>query len=142
MAERKVHCIDAAMVGLEIDQAMGLPHARLAHRAQFDFHRIDEGGKDIEHQRAAGLEQLGHGRIDDRVDHDRSCIVTQAGLADAFGRFAGFFNRIDEGDPIGDEGEPGELGQQAMPNGFNGDTGSIGNVEDRPDTGHCVDPVC
>jgi len=142
VGQREVHRVDAAVVGLEIDDAVRLAHARLAHRAQFALHRIDEGREDIEHQRAAGGQRLGDGGIDDRVDHDRARIVAQARFADAFDRIAGFFRIVDERNPVGDEGETGELREQAMPNGFNGDTGSIRDIEHRPDTRHCLHPVC
>src|SRR5690606_35286566 len=45
-------------------------------------------------------------------------------------RLGGALARIDEGDPAGFEASAGELGQQAVADGFGSDAGAIRDVED------------
>src|SRR5690606_7499150 len=49
---------------------------------------------------------------------------------------AGLGEVVDEGNPVGDETEPGELGQQAVADGFHGNTGTVGDIEHRSHVRH------
>src|SRR5690606_38938797 len=86
-------------------------------------------GEHVQHQRPA----LGQDRVElpvhAGIDHDRADPVGLGGGPDLGGGGAGLGDGVDEGDPVGDEAEAGELGQQAVADGLGGDAGAVGDVE-------------
>jgi len=108
----------------------------MAVHGQFALQRLDEGGEHVEHQPPALGQDHAQPAVHAGTDHDRPDLVALPRRADPFTGFAGLFRIVDERHSIGDEAEPGELGQEAMPNGFSGDTGSIGYVKHRTDRRH------
>ncbi len=136
MGQREIHRVDAAVVGLEVHHAVRLADPGMPVDGQFPLQRLDEGREHIQHQSAALGQDDAQPAVHAGTDHDGPDLVPLARCTDPFTGFARFFRIIDERHPVGDEAEPGELGQEAMPNGFSGDTGSIGHVEHRSDRRH------
>jgi hypothetical protein len=113
------------MVALEIHQSVRLPYPRLTQCAQLPLHRVDEGREDIQHQRPAFGQYLADGRIDVGVDHDGAGLMALSGGTNAFGGLVRLDRVVDEGNAVGDETEPAELGQQAVADGFGGDPRTV-----------------
>jgi len=103
----------------------------MPRRIEFAFQRLDEGRKHIQHQGATFGQDHAQLGIDAGIDHHRAHLVPLACRAHAQCRIARFFCIINERHAVGDEVESTELREQAMPNRFSGDTGSIGDVEHR-----------
>ena len=131
MGQGKIHRIDATVIALEIDNAVGLANPGHVLGVQF----LLQGGKEGRHHindQGTGLLQPGGPRgIDTGADHDRPHVVAFSGKADAHARRLGLGRIIDKGKPVGDEVEAGKLGQQAVANGLSGDTGAVGDIENR-----------
>ena len=121
------------MVGLEVHHAVRLADLGLALLAELGLERDQERFEHVEDQGAAARDLGGDVGIDRGVDHDRPHPLRFAAGADALGHLARAFDAVDEGDPVGLETRAAELGQQAVANGFGGDTGPIGDVEHWPD---------
>ncbi|KAG1319955.1 hypothetical protein G6F63_014485 [Rhizopus arrhizus] len=125
MGQGEVHRVDAAVVGVEIDHAVGLADPRQARAGQLAFQRLDERCEHIQHQRPAVGQDQAQALVHAGVHHDRPDLVPlPCRLAPGTG-FTRLFGVVDKRHAGGNEAEPGDLGQQAMPNGFSGDTGSI-----------------
>src|SRR5690606_5240580 len=133
MREGVIHRLDATVVRVEVDDAVRAPHPRLPGLVELALQRFDEGREHVEHQRTAFGKEHAHLLVDARVHHDRPDAIPFTGGAYARDRVARLVQVVDEGNPVGNELEPGELGQQAVADGFRRDTGTIGYVENRAD---------
>ena len=99
---------------------------------ELPFQRLDERREHVQHQRPAFRQQRIQFRIDAGIDHDRPQSLRHAGAADFIGRPTRLVRGVDERKPVGGETGAGELGQQAVADGFGRDPGAIGDIEHGP----------
>src|SRR4249919_2094195 len=101
----------------------------MALSPEFAFQGLYEGREDVQHQCPTLVQQRVELRVDAGIHDDRTRSVLNSHAADLLGGFPCLFDVVDERNAVGDETRSLELGQQAMANGFGGDTSAIGYVE-------------
>src|SRR5690606_2952211 len=74
--------------------------------------------------------------VDAGGDHDRAQPAGLFRVADPAGDLAGPLHAVHERDALGGEGGVAELRQEAVADGFGGDSGAVGDVEDRARARH------
>src|SRR5690606_25356103 len=131
MRKGVIHRLDAAVVAVEVDDAVRAAHPRLPGLVELALERSDEGSEHIQHQRAALGDDGAHLRIDAGVHHDRAHAIPFACFAYALDGLARCVHVGDESDAIGEELEAVELREQAVADGLRRDTGTIRYVENR-----------
>src|SRR5690606_14370505 len=136
MRQGVIHRFDATVVTVEVDHTVRVSHLRLARLVEFALKRLDERREYVQHEAPTFSQDEAQLRIDTGVDHDRPDRKSLARFPDACGRVARLFQVVDKGDPVGQKPRTTELREQAVTDGFCGDTGTIGYVENRPDVIH------
>ncbi|MNI77267.1 hypothetical protein D3C73_1335480 [compost metagenome] len=96
MGQREVHRVDAPVVGVEVDHAVGLADPVQARAGQFALQRLDERGEHIQHQRPAFGQDQAQALVHAGVHHDRPDLVALPRRLDPGTGFAGFFGVIDK----------------------------------------------
>ena len=104
VGQRVVHGVDAAVVGLEIDHAVRLPHPRLAAAAPSSCSIGSMNGANTSSISAplSASTALSSGSTQELTTIGRDS-VAHAGRADAIGGLAGLVEVVDEGNAVGDE---------------------------------------
>ncbi|MNN83800.1 hypothetical protein D3C81_2008880 [compost metagenome] len=96
MTQRKIHRIDAPMVGIEVDHAMGLTHFGVPGSVQFTFQRADKRREHVQNQRPALLQNPAEAGIHAGTDDDRPHLITLPGRPDTRRRLLGFVGIVHE----------------------------------------------